>query len=157
MANSPIVPTENMFSNNASRFYGQLSLDKTVSLIRGKHCIISTLFIFSADELRNWIDRSLGGAGINDEELCSLIRGCLSFDPRERLRKEALLEHAFFREVIPVVGTTGTGKSTLISLMSGQQLVSGAGSASVTRDCPQKKGCTSGLSWFSAYNGMGLT
>ena len=51
----------------------------------------------------------------------------MAFDPSERLRKEALLEHAFFREVIPVVGTTGTGKSTLASLMTGQHLTAGAG------------------------------
>ena len=56
-----------------------------------------------------------------------MIKGCLAFDPSERIKKEELLDHEFFREVVPVVGTTGTGKSTLASLMTGQHLTAGAG------------------------------
>ena len=96
----------------------------------------------------NWIDQSLSGAAVNDEELCSLIRDCLRFDPTERLRKEALLDHAFFHEVIPVVGTTGSGKSTLISLMTGRPLESGSGSDSVTMRCELAPNEDGGPSWL---------
>ena len=97
-------------------------------------------FVFSDSEIQEWIDKSLADAKIEYGEVCSLIRDCLKFNPQERLRKEALLDHAFFREVIPVVGTTGTGKSTLISLMTGQHLESGSGPISVTKDCQMVEG-----------------
>ena len=107
--------------------------------------------ILQSSEIQEWIDKSLADAKIENGEVCSLIRDCLKFNPQERLRKEALLDHAFFREVIPVVGTTGTGKSTLISLMTGQHLESGSGPISVTKDCQMVEGGPATVSVFFVF------
>lgn len=91
-------------------------------------------FVLLEEDLEKWANQLT----IEDDLLFDLIKKCLKFGPEDRIRKEQLLTHEWFKNdtLIGVVGTTGTGKTSLVSIMTGfDNLGCGSGPSSMTKQC----------------------
>ena len=81
-----------------------------MSQVKGFFLCLVELFLvwpFPAEELEQWRRQALLEMPEPDEDLRSLVEGCLKFDPLERIRKSSLVNHPAFSRFNPSANGKG--------------------------------------------------